>query len=362
MENFVRAAAANPAVRQFVGNFVRQVAPGAYDTARSVLASSTGFGKGKYKARLFDTIKDSVDSYQASTSEPPSKRLRLWDSSDAELANNLNNLRNGNVPSRNMPYFIGRRAYGRYGRRSYYPRRLAIPRMVNRSTSVRYNYRPGWSNMVVGYNNMRRDLKPELKFYDGFKDGPTPIVRTFIQSALTPFDSPNNRMPLNALAQGSDGSERIGLRICCKSLFFRCEIRSGETQNICINVRCIVYIDRQANGSSAASSDLLVDATTGVNNPTLMPLNLTNSKRFKILRDFMIPVGTPEMDIGCYGITKYIKLPNVVSQYTGAEPTYTNINTNAIWVVFFSDYDAADPATNVPSLDGFYSRLRYTDP
>jgi len=365
MEQVIRAATQNPAVRQFIGNAIRQVAPAAYDTARSVLSAYSGFGKGTYKTSLADFLADSwtPDNQSIQQIEPPRKRQRIFENSTPIIVDepsssssyqNTSLVRHPGIGTV-MPYnrrYYNTKIFRRRWQRPY------IPRMTTRSNAFRSFRRAGYSSMAVGYGNLRRDLKPELKYHDFNTDVSTALERVWTYnpaSALT-----GNLLPISLMAQGTGGFQRLGLKVCMKSVLLRFNLLAGAQQTHSIPVRCILFLDRQANGSIPGSGEVLVTPTTSNAAPTLLPNNLGTSRRFKILRDFTVPVG-PLIDTQNYTIVKFIKLPNYIEMFTGSGAAHTDVQTNALWFVAYANED--NGATDfAPYLTSFYSRIRYTDP
>jgi len=86
------------------------------------------------------------------------------------------------------------------------------------------------------------------------------------------------------IAQGTSGFTRIGRTIQLKSIHLRIRMER-PTQIPYDTLRIIVYLDQQCNGTIVNLSDLLSGGSDGINPDPTSYINLTNSKRFKILRD-----------------------------------------------------------------------------
>jgi len=117
---------------------------------------------------------------------------------------------------------------------------------------------------------------PEKKYVQ------TKYVR--VQNAAGVNCSSGGTSSLLAIAQGTAQNQRIGRQIVVKSIHVRVLVeRSGAVPFDLL--RCILYLDQQCNGVAAAITDILDPGVDGTNPDPTSYLNLSNSKRFKILRD-----------------------------------------------------------------------------
>lgn len=134
---------------------------------------------------------------------------------------------------------------------------------------------------------------PELKFIDTTK------AATAVATAGTIFNS-----SLLLMQEGTSDSTRIGNKITVKSVMLRgsvfanAQVDANETSNV---VRIIVYLDRQANGATAAVTDILASANWRSFN------NLDNKDRFRTLAEkeiaIVLPGATPSGAAFVFGET-----------------------------------------------------------
>lgn len=127
--------------------------------------------------------------------------------------------------------------------------------------------------VVLATPYARRRSTPELKFFDTTKAG------TAVATAGTIFDS-----SLLLMQEGNTDSTRIGNKIQLKSLMIRgTYVVTSATPAAGSNVvRIIVYQDRQANGATAAVTDILNTADYRSFN------NMDNTDRFRTLCEEVI--------------------------------------------------------------------------
>ncbi len=124
---------------------------------------------------------------------------------------------------------------------------------------------------ISGFYGRYAPLGGEKKFFD--------TVRAVHQPAVAGTIS---NLSLNLIPQGVTESERVGRKCTISKIMLRGNITTiaataaNATSNIC---RVIVYEDTQANGATAAVTDILESATEQSFN------NLSNSMRFRILMD-----------------------------------------------------------------------------
>lgn len=155
-----------------------------------------------------------------------------------------------------------------------------------------------------------------------------------------------NAVPLNQLAQGTDGSTRIGMSVSTKSLAYHIDFRLGATPVPC-TCRVFFVWDKQPNAGPVAITDVLAGSP-----PTFVSfLNIANKDRFTILRNDIISL-SPQGDQTAY-IEKYVKI-NMQSQYTNAGVIPT---TGAVWVGYISDQATA---ANQPVIT-IQGRVRFYD-
>lgn len=209
--------------------------------------------------------------------------------------------------------------------------------------------------------------RPELKFVD------VNPVQVGVSSTAT-------FALLNGVAQGTGAFNRIGRLTAGKYLEVRwngdllAAIMPTFNPSQPVKNRVMVVIDHQANGATPQYTDVVESVpASGQSNATSTPYslqNMANKARFTILRDEIF-------HSGCFnnaaGITAGgVLTPDVFSGHTrtwkidlkGLKTTYKSVNggisdiaTNAIWLVFISDYAGAGQNLSL----NYTARLRYYD-
>ncbi len=166
---------------------------------------------------------------------------------------------------------------------------------------------------------------------------------------------------INLIAVGTTESERIGRKIVLKSIMFRYEWSMPFAQDqadppsgdVC---RFVIYQDRQANGATAAVTDIFESADYQSFN------NLSNSGRFTILVDRTIDIdhmfAQPDgASTGAYATVNragtVFKKVNIPLEFSAATGAITEIRSNNIGVCLFTKNGVAGFASQV--------RLRFSD-
>ncbi len=111
----------------------------------------------------------------------------------------------------------------------------------------------------------------ELKFHD-----------LDIDDAVVAVNGTIAQVSCITIAEGNGESERIGRKLTIRKIMWRYDLNLPTTAvaaNTSDSVRVILYLDRQANGATAAITGILESNDFQSFN------NLANSKRFKILMD-----------------------------------------------------------------------------
>jgi len=186
------------------------------------------------------------------------------------------------------------------------------------------------------------------------------------------FDSTGTQVLLNGVASGSAFYQRVGRKICMKSLYITGTITpftSGATaisQSYC---RVIVVYDSQANGVAPTWANVIQSYTAGgtPSNGVLDQFNLDNRERFRILADrrwdmpgfsgtavTTVPSGNSSSD---QVVKMFIKLRNLEVQFSADTAGIGSIATGSIYILSLSDYA---PATNY-YLMSYTARIRYSD-
>lgn len=177
---------------------------------------------------------------------------------------------------------------------------------------------------------------------------------------LDPISSTGNVATLALVVQGVDEEERIGRKITFQSIQWNYRLlldgvlelatpRDGE------EVRCIIFVDKQANGIGVMVDDIL--ATTQFDSFT----NLHNEERFDIIYDVTHTLNYTGLTWNANGFSQsdvridtQISLNvNVPIEYSGAAGVLSNVRSNNLKVLLIS-------ASNRGVLRSKF-RFRYTD-
>lgn len=182
------------------------------------------------------------------------------------------------------------------------------------------------------------------------KDTPFTMTGTLspIETALVPTNC------LCVISQGAGSDQRIGRRILVKSVYVRGRVFAPTTMTGAASFRMLVFQDKQPNGALAGATDLLIA------NEYLSPINLGNSKRFKILMDETLDGRTISVDTN-EGINfeRYVKTNIEIGYVNGAGAgTEADVLTNGIYcIVFFGGFGAGATAP----VGKLWFRIRYVD-
>lgn len=194
----------------------------------------------------------------------------------------------------------------------------------------------------------------ELKFFDTIK------TNTNVAETGTILDD-----SLNHIVQGVTESNRIGRKCTIKSVHFRGTINNNvgtDVSQLKQSVRIIVYLDKQANGATAAVADVLEDVTAlnGYNSFR----NLANSGRFRILYDLRKALIIPAVAQTAAGtFSSYVnqwswsfnKVLNVPIEFSGVNGLIAEIRSNNIGILAIST-----DSDNLPQVN-YTCRVRFSD-
>ncbi len=166
---------------------------------------------------------------------------------------------------------------------------------------------------------------------------------------------------VNIIAQGTTESERIGRKCTLKSILWKYQVNIPEVDGAGDPAagdatRIIMFMDKQANGATAAVTDVLESADFQSFR------NLANSGRFQILLDKLVTLnyataaslagGTiDQSNVQRNG--SFYKKCNIPIEFSGVTGAIGEIRSNNIGVLLISD----------AGLSGFASkiRLRFSD-
>ncbi len=189
----------------------------------------------------------------------------------------------------------------------------------------------------------------ELKFFDLDLDD------TVVAAAGGITDS------INKIAQGVTEVTRVGRKCTIKSIAWRYQTSLGSfdaqaTPQLGQELRIMMYLDKQANGATAAVTDILESADFQSFN------NLANSGRFRILMDKIVNITYPSLASDGAGVVssngivrggRFFKRCNIPIEFSATTGAITEIRSNNIGVLLISN----------TGVVGFNSkiRLRFSD-
>jgi len=159
---------------------------------------------------------------------------------------------------------------------------------------------------------------------------------------------------INPIPQGAGQSERVGAKCVLTNIMVRGAVNlapAGVT-TASDRVRCILYLDKQNNGTGAAVTDILQTASVDSFN------NLFNADRFVILKDVYVDITTEAGAVGGFVQStetfQMYKTCRIPIEWNGATGALAEIRSNNIGLLFISENGAATVE--------YVSRLRFVDP
>lgn len=217
------------------------------------------------------------------------------------------------------------------------------------SYKKRKTFVPG-KDRQTGYYGRFSGVNAELKFHDGT------IIATGVAT------TGNITSPLCIIAQGTTESQRIGRKCTVKAIYMKYAVKLPE---VSVNltppppdeVRVILYLDKQCNGTAATPGDILEQVDVrGFR-------NLANSGRFVLLHDKMYTMNYQTQSFE--GTTNYCasgkllvnhsfyKKVNIPIEYSGTNGVLTEMRSNNIGCLLISNAGQIDFESRF--------RLRYSD-
>lgn len=212
---------------------------------------------------------------------------------------------------------------------------------------------------------------PRVKVGRGFYGDSTRSTaeKKFVDTTVTGDCSTTGSVTaLNLVDEGTGVSQRVGRKICMKSVQLRGQIRpedaltTGANCTIPTHVRVMIIWDKQVNGVIATIAEILSAATSQ------SFMNLNNRERFVVLMDKAMLVGPQIMDttatqsvaaVGVAGriINKYKKFPqSTFTIFDGTGAGIADINTGGLYAVCIGDR-----AAGAAAIGNLVARIRYTD-
>lgn len=181
--------------------------------------------------------------------------------------------------------------------------------------------------------------------------------------------------PLNLIRAGSSFFNRIGRKICIKSVRINGQIKTTGTAVVTNEYdRILLVYDRQTNGALPSINDILQTTDQAGTNTTgaFSGFNMNNTDRFVILRDirFAVPLGTTgaltnnvagalDYTTNKSNIDMYVKTGNLETHYKAdSSPAVVgDISTGGLFLVTLGSNAAGAEAYSLI----FESRIRYKD-
>lgn len=210
-------------------------------------------------------------------------------------------------------------------------------------------FRPGYDRTGGYYGRYGpQAISQELKYFDVTADDGVVAAAGYIQS-------------INTIPQGVTATTRVG-RVCTiKSIGFHyCAILPDEvavSTVISDTLRVMVILDKQANGATAAVTDVLNTAHWQSFN------NLANSKRFRVLYDKYVELVPTGISLNVAGSAfaqselvkrgSFYKKCNIPLEFSGTTGAQSEIKSNNLLLLLIS----------ASGTVGFQSkfRVRFTD-
>jgi len=216
-------------------------------------------------------------------------------------------------------------------------------------TSTYYGRTKGYYRKVGNFGRFQGSGGTEYKVYDQVYSGTFDSTGEVLQAG-------GSSTGLNVgIASGTREFNRIGAKICVKSIYVRGTLTlTGQPTD---TYRMALVLDKQANGAYPSYSDIY--NYSGNNTfDYLAPINITNSERFVVLKEWFQSLTVSAYDASSYGSTqrsfkKYLKV-DLPIDYNGTTGAITEVKSNNLLLVGASLND--DITTYSISC-----RLRYSD-
>lgn len=244
-------------------------------------------------------------------------------------------------------------------RRPVYPRRRYYPRTQRSLTYRRRSYASAY--MPTDYGGIRG--APQDRVGRGFRGtySRAQVEKKYIDTAAADYacNTTGSVTCLNLCNEGTGVSQRVGRKICLKSVQVRGRVNPVDNTTVDQCVRVMLIWDKQVNGVIATIAEILSAATSE------SFMNLDNRERFVVIMDKQFVLGAQDSATGYTGsptihpINKYKKLPEgSFTIYDGTGAGIADINTGALYLVTIGDQTAASAVGGTARLA---CRVRYTD-
>lgn len=198
-----------------------------------------------------------------------------------------------------------------------------------------------------------QQIKAETKERDG--------VGAYVPDEVNPPYILINGYPQSSTsAQGK--TTRIGNEVTVRAIQVKATIdrnRLVEASPVPTDqyIRCVIFLDKQPNGAVPNIADLYQNpnrSPTAENEYITAWRNTDGSKRFQVFYDkvYRVTADNPQHFVNFY------RKVNIKCEFNNLTTgTISNINTNAIYVIFFTN----EPAANKKARILYYTRSRFTD-
>lgn len=198
-------------------------------------------------------------------------------------------------------------------------------------------YRRKRRRMAIG-----RPLRRELKWVEYFNIAAIAASASFVGALV------------NDPLQGTNESERIGRRIQMVYLDVKFIYVPNALSTLDQLLRVIIFIDRQANGTTPSTASLVANSSTA--SQTIISHRYeSNRDRYRFLHDQVYTSNYNGESI----IKRHFTIPlsgrdSKVTFSTLSAGTVADINTNSMWVYFVTDQSANQPTFSLSTRLRFY--------
>jgi len=203
-------------------------------------------------------------------------------------------------------------------------------------------------NAITKYAT-HKNINPKVKTLDlDFGAYAIPFVQDQLANGGIPIYTTPVIQAINTIQAGAGESQRIGNKLCLKSLRVRLQCTpTGNTNSNLTASRFMIVYDRQTNGNYPAVNNVLSSlnqSATTIAGTFLDNINPNYMERFVVFADEYIthqPVSnTAQGETGDttekpFYVDRFIKLKNMETQYNGSNPPLSVgfITTGALFVI-----------------------------
>lgn len=215
-----------------------------------------------------------------------------------------------------------------------------MPRRNRRRPRRRRRFRGrrrGLTTRQAAFRALSR-VDPEKKYHD-------------ILVAESPYIGNPHIILMNGIAEGVGNSQRIGDSCKFLSMQWKMVANLNATTPLPAVIKVMFLVDTQSNGNLANENNIILD--TGA--PITSPLNLNNSKRFRVLSSTVMNLD-PNSKFFAYR-SAYRKL-RLMPRWNGSGGTIGNVATGALLCYMTSNVPNALGAAQGPFVE-LQFRLRF---